>query len=155
MLTETELLAWRSFLGAHAAITRELDAELESAHGLALSEYEVLLHLAQADGARLRMSELADRVLLTRSRMTRLVDGLEAAGLARRASCPSDARGLFAELTDAGRARLAAAGETHIAGVRERFAGRFESEELELLGRLLGRLCAPADGGSCAIAPGG
>jgi len=149
-LAGAELSAWRSFLGAHAAITRALDAELEAAHGLTLSEYEVLLRLAQADGRRLRMSELADRVLLTRSRITRLVDGLEAAGLVRRATCPSDARGLFAELTGAGASRLAAAGGTHVAGVRERFSGRFGEAELDELARQLRRLAPGADDGGCA-----
>ena len=115
-------------LRAHAALTRELDAELEAAHGLPLTSFEVLMHLADADGERMRMSDLADRVLLSRSGLTRLVDRLEADGLIERASCASDARGAFAVLTPAGRERARAARATHLAGVRERFLSQLSDE---------------------------
>src|SRR3954447_14663808 len=105
-LTTTELAVWRGFLRLHAALAKQLDAELEAAHGLPLSSYEVLINLQAAPDQRLRMADLADRALLSRSGMTRLVDRLERQGLLVRDHCVSDARGCFAVLTDAGRRAL-------------------------------------------------
>lgn len=133
-LSERELRAWRGMLRAHAALTKALDADLEAAHGLPLSSYEVLLHLAAADGERMRMSDLAETVVLSRSGLTRLVDRMERDGLLGRASCPSDARGSFATLTDAGHAKLAVASRTHLSGVRERFLDRLTEAEQDALG---------------------
>jgi DNA-binding MarR family transcriptional regulator len=132
-LSACELAAWRGFLRAHAALVRELDRELEETHGLPLTHYEVLLHLGNAPERRLRMSDLAQSVLLSQSGITRLVDRLEAAGLVARAPCVEDRRVLYAQLTDAGRARLEAARPTHLAGVRTRFLSRFEDDELATL----------------------
>jgi DNA-binding MarR family transcriptional regulator len=132
-LSSPEIAAWRGFLRVHAALLRELDRELEKAHGLPLTHYEVLLHLWNAPGRRLRMSDLAQSVLLSQSGVTRLVDRLEAAGLVVRAPCAADRRVLYAELTDAGRARLEAARPTHLAGVRARFLSRFDEDELAQL----------------------
>ena len=106
-LDDRELRAWRGMLRVHATLTKALDAELEAAHGLPLSSYEVLMHLADADGQRMRMSDLADMVILSRSGLTRLVDRLEREGLIARESCPSDARGSYATLTTAGRREAA------------------------------------------------
>jgi DNA-binding MarR family transcriptional regulator len=133
-LDDRELRAWRGMLRTHATLTKALDAELEAAHGLPLSSYEVLLHLGDADGQRMRMSDLADSVILSRSGLTRLVDRMEREGLIERQSCPSDARGSFATLTAAGRRKLAAARATHLAGVRSMFLDRFTPEEQEVLG---------------------
>ncbi len=133
-LSDRELRAWRGMLRAHAALTKALDADLEAEHGLPLSSYEVLLHLAAADGQRMRMSDLADTVVLSRSGLTRLVDRMERDGLLCRASCPSDARGSFATLTDAGHAKLAVASRTHLSGVRERFLDRLTEAEQDALG---------------------
>ena len=132
-LSARELGAWRGFLRAHAALVKALDAELQAAHGLPLSSYEVLIVLQAAPGRRLRMAELAERALLSRSGMTRLVDRLARDGLLERDSCDSDARGCFAVLTDAGCELLARARPTHLEGVRERFLRNFSSEELEQL----------------------
>jgi DNA-binding MarR family transcriptional regulator len=133
-LDDRELRAWRGMLRVHATLTKALDAELEAAHGLPLSSYEVLLHLADADGQRMRMSDLADMVILSRSGLTRLVDRLEREGLIARESCPSDARGSYAALTTAGRRKLDAARATHLAGVRSLFLAHFSAEEQEVLG---------------------
>lgn len=133
-LSDRELQAWRGMLRAHGALTKALDADLEAAHGIPLSSYEVLVHLATADGERMRMSDLAESVVLSRSGLTRLVDRMERDGLLARASCPSDARGSFAMLTDAGREKLAAARDTHISGVRERFLDRLSDAEQDVLG---------------------
>ena len=130
-LTPLELGAWREFLRVHATLTRELDEELRRAHGLPLSSYDVLVTLESAAGRQMRMSELADAVLLSRSGLTRLVERLERDGLLQRADCPDDARGSLAVLTDAGMAKLAEARKTHLSGVRERFLGRFDDAELE------------------------
>src|SRR5215213_481289 len=120
-----ELAAWRGMLRAHAALVRALDAELEQAHGLPLTHYDVLIYLRSAPGRRLRMAELADSVLLSRSGVTRLVDRLEREGLIERDTCTSDGRGCFAVLTDEGEELLSRARPTHLRGVRERFLERF------------------------------
>jgi DNA-binding MarR family transcriptional regulator len=133
-LTERELGAWRGLLRTHALLVKRLDAELEAAHGLALTSYEVLLHLSHADGRRMRMCDVAESVLLSRSGLTRLVDRLERDGLVQRASCADDARGAYAQLTDAGDAKLREAQSTHLEGVRQHFLGHFSDEELDLLG---------------------
>jgi DNA-binding MarR family transcriptional regulator len=139
-LSAAELAAWRGFLRVHAALSRALDAELEAAHGLPLSSYEVLLNLQAAPGRRLRMADLADRALLSRSGMTRLVDRLERHGLLARDTCVSDARGCFAVLTDAGEAWLAKARPAHLAGVRERFLSHVDPEEQQRLAELWERI---------------
>jgi DNA-binding MarR family transcriptional regulator len=133
-LDPRELRAWRGMLRTHAMLTKALDAELDAAHGLPLSSYEVLLHLHDAEGERMRMSDLADMVILSRSGLTRLVDRLEREGLIERQSCASDARGSFATLTAAGRRKLQAARATHLAGVRSLFLDHFTPEEQEVLG---------------------
>lgn len=134
------LEVWIRFLRAHSAITRELSAELVSTHGLTLSDYEVLLHLSRAPDGLLRRIDLAERVLLTPSGITRLLEGLERAGLVCRASCPTDARVSYAKLTDAGLERLRAASSTHLEGVSRLFVGQFSAAELTTLGTLLARL---------------
>jgi DNA-binding MarR family transcriptional regulator len=145
--TTNRLESWVSFLRAHAAITRQLNADLLNAHGLTLSDYEVLLRLSNADGGMMRRVDLAGSVLLTASGITRLLDGLERGGFVEKASCPSDARVSYAKLTDAGRRKLAAAGSTHLAGIEELFTGRFSDDELERLASLLSRLpLGPHDG---------
>jgi DNA-binding MarR family transcriptional regulator len=132
-LSPLELAAWGGLLGAHARLVRELDRELEAAHGLPLTQYEVLLHLEGAPHHRLRMSELARSVLLSQSGVTRLVDRLEALGLVVRAQCADDRRVLWAQMTDEGMRRLAEARPTHLAGVRARFLDRFDEDELRRL----------------------
>jgi DNA-binding MarR family transcriptional regulator len=136
LLTREELGAWRGLLRVHAGMTKALDAELLREHGLPLSSYEVLLFLADAPGGRLRMSELADGVLLSRSGLTRLVDRMERDGLLRRERCEDDARGYHAAITGKGRALFDRARRTHLDGVRERFLSHLSREELRTLGAL-------------------
>ena len=147
------LEAWVSFLRAHAALTRELSADLQREHGLTINDYEVLLHLSRADGERLRRVDLAERVLLTASGITRLLDGLERSGFVCRETCPGDARVSYAKLTDEGREKLRCAGDTHLRGIDELFNARYSDEERETLAELLGRL--PSSGGAGACAPSG
>jgi DNA-binding MarR family transcriptional regulator len=136
------LAAWSTFLRAHARVTRELERELEAEQDLSLADYDLLYELAVADGCRLRMSELADRLALSRSGATRLVDRLEAAGLVDRQTCATDRRGYWATVTDAGIGRLRAATPTHLRGVCEYFIDRIPSAELEQLQRTLERVVA-------------
>ena len=132
-LDERELRAWRGMLRAHAALTKALDADLDSAHGLPLSSYEVLLYLNDAPEKRMRMRDLAASVILSRSGLTRLADRLEREGLIRRESCSSDARGAYAVLTPDGAEMLAVARTTHLAGVRSLFLQHFSDDELDAL----------------------
>jgi DNA-binding MarR family transcriptional regulator len=133
LLDARELRAWRGLLRVHTTLVKALDAELEAAHGIALTSYEVLLFLGDAPDGRMRMHDLASSVLLSRSGLTRLVDRLERDGLLARASCVDDARGAFAVLTPAGRVVLDAARSTHLGGVRRHFLEHLGPEELEML----------------------
>ncbi|MEO8252274.1 MAG: MarR family transcriptional regulator [Chloroflexota bacterium] len=137
---DPRLETWRSFLVAHAQIRRLLERELQAEQALGLGEYEVLLLLARADDRQLRMSELADRLVLSRSGVTRLVDRLEGEALVERASCDTDRRGSWATLTDAGHKRLRKAAPTHLRGVGEHFLNRIPADELDALQRTLDRV---------------
>ena len=139
-LSVRELAAWRGMLATHANLIARLDAELERDHGLPLTSYEVLMYLADAEGQRLRMGELADRLLLSRSGITRLVDRLEGQGMIVRERCKSDGRGFNAVLTPAGRAKLDAARPAHLSGVRRHFLTQLEPGELDSLAALWTRL---------------
>jgi DNA-binding MarR family transcriptional regulator len=135
-----QLDSWIAFLRSHAAITRELSAQLQQEHGLTLNDYEVLLHLSHVDGGRLRRVDLAERVLLTASGITRLLEGLERSGYVCKETCASDARVSYAKLTDAGAAKLREAAVTHLRGIDELFLGRYSGSELATLAELLSRL---------------
>lgn len=150
-LDGTALDAWRSYLQSHASIMRELDADLIAEHGLTSRDYEVLLYLAQEPERRLPMSALAASTMLTRSGITRLIDGLVASGLIERVSCPSDARVSYAHLTDHGYATLREAGRTHIDGIRRLFLAHFSDDEVEQLSTLLSRLPGAPGAGSCSV----
>jgi DNA-binding MarR family transcriptional regulator len=132
--------AYLRFLRAHAAVTRQLSARLETAHGLTLSDFDVLVQLYHAPEHSLRRVDIARAVLLTASGITRLLDGLERAGWVEKRSCESDARVSYAVLTEAGLAKIEAARETHVADIEELFASRFSDEERAQLAELLGRL---------------
>ncbi|HEV3390914.1 MAG TPA: MarR family transcriptional regulator [Solirubrobacteraceae bacterium] len=143
--------AWRSYLQSHATIVRLLDAELISEHGITTRDYEVLLYLAQAPGRRLPMSALAESTMLTRSGITRLVDGLVSGGFIERVSCSNDARVSYAHLTDHGFAKLRDAGCTHVGSIRRLFLEHFDADEIGRLATLLGRLPGAQRGGSCTV----
>jgi DNA-binding MarR family transcriptional regulator len=126
-------------LRAHAAATRLLNAELQAENGLSINDYEALYLLSRAEGRRLKRVELARRLLLTPSGVTRLLEGLEADGLVERTVCPSDLRVAYAELTDAGAAKLEAASCGHVGSIRELFEEHFAEDEIDELSELLGR----------------
>jgi len=146
--------AWTSFLRGHAALTRELNALLVADHGLTINDYEVLLRLARAPDCRLKRVELAQSVLLTPSGITRLLDGLQSAGLVEKASCETDARVTYAALTDAGREKLGEASESHLADIERLFTCRFDEAELGTLAELLGRLGGGGSAGDCELPAG-
>jgi DNA-binding MarR family transcriptional regulator len=142
-----QLEAWVSFLRSHAAITRELSSQLQREHDLTLNDYEVLLHLSHAEHQSLRRVDLAKQVVLTASGITRLLEGLERAGLVCKETCASDARVTYAKLTEAGAAKLRRAAVTHLRGIDELFTGRYSGSELATLADLLARL--PVTGLAC------
>jgi DNA-binding MarR family transcriptional regulator len=144
-LTEGELRAWGGLLRAYGCLAKRLDAELERAHRLPMTSFEVLHQLMQANRGRMRMCDLAEQVQLSRSGLTRLVDRLEREGLLERCSCEHDARGSYACLTDAGRERLQEAQGTHLAVVREHFFSHFSEPELTDLADMWERI-APCNG---------
>ena len=144
------LRAWTRLLRAHAATTRLLSAGLQAEHGLTLSDYEALWVLSRAEQGRMRRIDLARSLLLTPSGVTRLLEGLEAAGLVRKAACPSDLRVTYAELTEAGRAKVEAASCAHLRAVRALFEEHLSAEEIDRLAETLEKLPGVADGeGRC------
>jgi DNA-binding MarR family transcriptional regulator len=153
--TSPALEVFVRLLRAHAAVTRQLSAELQQEHGLTINAYEALLRLSRAEDQPMRRVDLANSLLLTASGVTRLLDGLERSGLVARQACPSDARASYSVLTDAGKDRLSKASKSHIAGVRALLEERFEAEELGQLAAMLDRLPGvdPAsDGEDCSPA---
>ena len=145
-LTRRELGAWRGMLEVNAEVTRALDAEMRAEHGLSVSAYEVLLFLGDAPGRRLRMAEIAARVLLSRSGCTRLVDRLAKLGYVNRSAAEVDGRGLYAELTDAGAKKLAAARSTHLEGVRRHFLDRLDPLDQAALAEIWERMGLTSEG---------
>jgi DNA-binding MarR family transcriptional regulator len=144
-LTMGEKRAWRGLLRAQACLAKRLDAELEQAHRLPMTSYEVLHHLADSTGGRMRMCDLAEQAQLSRSGLTRLVDRLEREELLERCSCEHDARGSYACLTETGRERLEEARGTHLAVVRKHFFSHFSESELGVLADMWERI-APCNG---------
>ena len=136
-LDEVELAALRGLVHVHAALVKELDAELEARHGLPLTSYEVLRSLSKSAAGKLRMAELAEQALLSRSGMTRLIDRLEREGMVSRTTCDKDGRGCYAVLTEQGRAAVDEARSTYRSVVRLGFLRHFEVSELRDLAGLL------------------
>lgn len=139
-VTPEQLEVWRSFLRAHALIVRRLEADLMDRHGLPLAWYDVLARLVEADDHKLRMSELAERVMLSPSGLTRLVDRMVEAGMVSRETSESDARGFYAVLTDDGYEKLRSATGTHLRGILDYVLSRYTDAELNQISVYLGRL---------------
>lgn len=139
---DSGLLAWRTFLTAYATVIRQLETELEEQQSLALSDFDVLIQLHGAGGT-LRMRDLAERALLSRSGMTRRVDRLEAAGYVSRVACETDRRGSYAHLTDAGRERLRIAWPVHRRGIAEHFIAPLRPDELATIRTTLAKILPP------------
>jgi DNA-binding MarR family transcriptional regulator len=139
-ITPEQLEIWRLFLRAHALIVRRLESDLMDRHGMPLAWYDVLARLVEADGHRLRMSDLAERVMLSPSGLTRLVGRMVEAGLVSREPSESDARGFYAVLTDEGYEQLRAATGTHLRGILDYVVSRYTDEELDEIATYLARL---------------
>ena len=144
--TSPALAAWLGLLRGHAGSSRALSAQLAAEHGLTINDYEALLLLSRAPNQAMRRIDLAGSLVLTASGVTRLLNGLEAAGWVARDACPSDARVSYAVLTESGRDKLAAASCSHVAAIRSLFEERYSAAELATLAELLARLpgAAPA-----------
>jgi DNA-binding MarR family transcriptional regulator len=144
--SDPRLSAWRAFLEAHARVSRRLDDELRDEHSLSLPEYDALLQLATSPERRLRMNVLAERVLLSRSGVTRLIDRLVADGLVERTACTTDGRGAEAVLTTSGLERLRDAAPTHLRGVQRYFLETVAPDDLAAIERSLGAVARGACG---------
>ena len=131
---------WRCFLQAYTVTLTRLERDLSDEADLPLTWYDVLVQLAQVPDRRLRMADLADRLLLSRSGITRLVDRLQAEGLVAREPYPGDARGTYTVLTEEGLRRLRGAAPIHLRGISEYWLGLFSDAELRTLGELLSRV---------------
>lgn len=152
------LAPWRAFLLAHARIVRRLDEELRAEHDLTIGEYDALVTIAQAPDRRIRMRQLADEVILSKSGVTRLIDRLVDDGLVERSACLADARGAEAVLTERGLDRLRAASRTHLRGVQEHFLSALDDRELEAVEQTMSTIARqagaapPAEAGRCGPA---
>ncbi len=142
-LSEQELAAWQALLHAHDRVTRRLDAELREEHGISLGDYDVLVRLARAPDRRLRMTDLAQRAMLSPSSLTRVVDRLVAGALVSRDRSGADSRVVYATLTDAGRTRVRAAARTHLRGIRAHFTGLLSADQLADIAAALGVVAGP------------
>jgi len=145
--------AWSRLLRAHASTTRLLNTELQAEHGLSINDYEALYVLAHTEGQRLKRVELSRRLLLTPSGVTRLLEGLERAGLVERVSCPTDLRVAYAQLTDAGAEKLKVASCGHVGSIRTLLEDHLSEGEIEELSEILGKLPDVAGGDDTCAAP--
>ena len=136
---------WAALLRVHAAVLPKLERAL-AAQQMPLAWYDVLLELNAAPDRRLRMSELGARVVLSRERVSRVVDELERAGLVRRERNPDDRRSLFAVLTPEGRARLRAAAPAYLEGIERHYTSHLEDEEIRVISAALGRVLQAEEG---------
>jgi DNA-binding MarR family transcriptional regulator len=150
--TSVAIEAFVRLVRAHAAVTRQLSAQLSADHGLNINAYEALLLLARADDSRMRRVDLASQLLLTAGGVTRLLDGLERDGFVAREECSSDRRVSYAVLTEAGRDKLREASKSHTRQIRELLGSPYEEDELTHLVALLDRLPGvDPTGDSCEI----
>ena len=149
-LDEREMRAWQAFLVAGALVGRRVEQQLKDEAGLSHLQYEVLVRLSAAEDGELRMRELADSVLSSKSGLTYQIGQLEKAGLVRRRNCRFDVRGVFACLTEAGRAKLAEVAPGHVAAVREYLIDVLDGEQLEHLAEALEAVADQAGGAARA-----
>lgn len=145
VMGDLRMQAWRAFLEAHARVTALLEADLQAERNMSLAFYDVLVQLEEAEGHRLRMTDLARRVLISKSGLTRLVDRMASAGLVRRSTDACDRRGRWVELTPAGWERLREAAPRHLRGVRRYFSSELAPEEAAVLAEALGRIARKAE----------
>lgn len=139
-LDEQQQQHWRAWIAANALLTDAFSRDLQEAHGLTLADYEILVRLSESADRRMRMSDLAEATLSSRSRLSHQIDRMERAGYVERAPCTDDKRGFFAVLTNTGWNKLVAAAPVHVGSVRERIVDVLTPEEFAALGRASKRL---------------
>ena len=139
-LSDDEQQAWRAFVAGSQMLMHQLGRELQRDHGLTHNDYEILVRLSESPELRMRMTDLAEQCLLSKSRLSHQITRMEEAGLVARAVCPSDRRGAFAVLTDEGMRRLEKAAPSHVEGVRDHFIDRLSNDELATLGAAFRRV---------------
>jgi DNA-binding MarR family transcriptional regulator len=144
---DARLAPWRAFVIAQAHVSRRLDEDLRTEHGLSLQEYVALLILAESPERRLRMGRLAESLTLSKSGATRLIDRLVDDGLVDRVTCSSDLRGAEAALTEAGVNRLRTAAPTHLRGIADYFLSAIEADDLQVVERTMRSVADRACGG--------
>ncbi|MGI8521518.1 MAG: MarR family winged helix-turn-helix transcriptional regulator [Actinomycetota bacterium] len=144
-----QLEAWRAFLSGYRAVLDVLEDELKCARGLPLTWYDVLAQLNDTPGHRLRMKDLADSIMLSKSGLTRVVDRMVGADLVARESCPSDRRGYEAVLTPAGRRAFDEADPVHLEGIERHFSRYFSDAEARTLSQALMKLLHPGPAAPC------
>jgi DNA-binding MarR family transcriptional regulator len=145
-MQNTDTAAWAALLRVHATLVPVLDRELQAAHGLPLSWYDVLLELNSAPERRLTMGELGEVAVVSRSRVSRVVDDLVRAGLVSRETNPADGRSAYAVITEAGRRRLRAAAPTYLGGIQRLFTSKLTGREAQTIARALGKVATSAGG---------
>jgi DNA-binding MarR family transcriptional regulator len=146
VVQDTDTAAWAALLRVHAALVPALDRELQAAHGLPLSWYDVLLELNDAPERRLTMGELGEVAVVSRSRVSRVVDELVRAGLVSRETNPADGRSAYAMITEAGRRRLRAAAPTYLSGIQRLFTSKLTGREAQTIARALGKVVSSPGG---------
>ncbi|MEJ2852839.1 MULTISPECIES: MarR family winged helix-turn-helix transcriptional regulator [unclassified Saccharothrix] len=139
-LDDGEMRAWRNYVVGASMLADRLHRELQDRHGVSLADYEVLVRLSEQRGLRMRMSQLADEVASSKSRVSHQVARMEREGLLVRRECPEDGRGVFAELTDKGMHTLEGSAPTHVEGVREHMIDLLSREEQEVLAKVFDRV---------------
>nr|WP_225954297.1 MarR family transcriptional regulator [Kibdelosporangium phytohabitans] len=144
-MTAAELRAWRAYVIGSERLRQRLNTELQEGHDLPLADYEVLVRLSEQDKGQMRMTQLADEVAQSKSRLSHQISRLEAAGLVRRTHCPNDARGVLAEITETGMDQLRTAAPTHVDGVREHLVDLITPAEREVLADVFERVLTHLD----------
>jgi DNA-binding MarR family transcriptional regulator len=144
-LSQREMRAWRAYVIGSELLRKQLNRELQDGHAMALADYEVLVRLSEHEGRRMRMAQLAGEVASSKSRLSHQISRLEVAGLVRRAECGDDARGVFAELTEAGMSRLRTMAPTHVDGVRSHLVDLLTPEDQEALANIFERVLTHLD----------
>jgi len=139
-LTDTEQAAWRTFIESSWALHTHLEDELRATTGLSMNDYHVMVVLSEAPGRRLRMGELADRLVFSPSRITYQINSMVKRGFVRKQPCPEDGRGQEAVLTDEGMAALVNAAPLHLISVRDRFIDRLDADELAVIARVFAKV---------------
>jgi DNA-binding MarR family transcriptional regulator len=145
-LTKEQQGHWRAWLTASKGLTDQLSRELQEQHGLTITDYEILVRLSESENNSIRMSDLATKTLLSRSRLSHQIDRMESAGLIERQMCPDDRRGQLAVLTKVGSKALIAAAPDHVMGVRKHLVDLLSDEEYQALGSAAKKIANHLDG---------